>query len=121
MRSLHDVRYSGGRRSACCAITYSRSMVAFSWEDKVPKLETIYSVFVASPANLSPERARLEDVIRELNNTWSQHLGIRLDLIRWETHAYPGFGRDAQGVINSQIGETYDIFIGLMWHHFGTP
>ena len=30
-------------------------------------------------------------------------------------------GEDAQAVINEQIGDDYDIFIGIMWARFGTP
>jgi hypothetical protein len=87
----------------------------------MPRHEQILTVFVASPSDVAPERARLEEVVTELNQLWSRTLGIRLDLIRWETHAYPGFGIDAQDVINRQLPSDYDIFIGLMWHRFGTP
>ena len=83
--------------------------------------ETILSVFVASPDDVAEERNRLEDVIRELNATWSRSLGVRLELIRWETDASPGFGTDPQAVINDQIPQDYDLFIGLMWYRFGTP
>lgn len=60
-------------------------------------------------------------MIRELNTTWSRDLGVRLELVRWETHAYPSFGEDAQAVINEQIPDDFDIFVGLMWYRFGTP
>jgi len=83
--------------------------------------ETILSVFVASPSDVDEERARLEEVIRELNVTWSRELGIRLELVRWETHAFPGFGEDPQTVINEQIPDDFDIFVGIMWYRFGTP
>lgn len=83
--------------------------------------ETILSVFVASPNDVDEERNRLEEVIRELNTTWSQDLGIRLELVRWETHAYPSFGEDAQAVINEQIPNDFDLFVGMMWYRFGTP
>lgn len=83
--------------------------------------ETILSVFVASPSDVDEERNRLEDVIRELNILWAKELGIRLELLRWETHAHPSFGEDAQAVINEQIPNDYDLFIGLMWYRFGTP
>ena len=86
----------------------------------MPRQEQILSVFVASPSDVGDERARLEEVIIELNHSWSRNLGIRLDLIRWETHAYPGFGADPQDVINRQIPSDYDIFIGMMWHRYGT-
>jgi uncharacterized protein YukE len=88
---------------------------------EMPRQETILSVFLASPSDVSAERTRLEEVIAELNQSWSRTLGVRLDLIRWETHAYPGFGDDAQDVINEQIPLDYDIFIGILWSRFGTP
>ena len=83
--------------------------------------ETILSVFVASPSDVDDERNRLEEIIRELNTAWSRELEVRLDLVRWETHAYPSFGEDAQAVINDQIPDDFDIFVGLMWYRFGTP
>ncbi|MDR5860421.1 DUF4062 domain-containing protein [Halomonas eurihalina] len=83
--------------------------------------EHVLTVFVASPSDVEAERGRLEDVIRELNITWSRELGIRLDLVRWETHAYPGFGVDAQDLVNEQIPEDYDLFVGIMWCRYGTP
>lgn len=85
------------------------------------RYETILSIFVASPSDVDEERNRLEEVIRELNTTWSRDLGVRLELVRWETHAYPSFGEDAQAVINDQIPDDYDVFVGLMWYRFGTP
>ncbi|MGD9635447.1 MAG: hypothetical protein AB7G28_26050 [Pirellulales bacterium] len=83
--------------------------------------EHILSVFVASPSDVSAERTKLEEVIRELNETWSRTLGIRIELLKWETHAYPGMGEDAQAVINQQLPNDFDIFIGIMWCRFGTP
>ena len=82
--------------------------------------ETILSVFVASPSDVEEERNRLDEVINEINTTWARKLGIRLELIRWETHAYPSAGNDSQSVINEQISQDYDLFIGLMWYRFGT-
>ena len=83
--------------------------------------EHVLSVFVASPGDVEAERGKLEEVIRELNVSWSRELGIRLDLVRWETHAYPGIGSDAQTVINEQIPDDCDLFIGIMWCRYGTP
>ncbi|CAN5752483.1 hypothetical protein BH23GEM5_BH23GEM5_13260 [soil metagenome] len=87
----------------------------------MPRQETVLRVLVASPSDLAEERAYLEEIVRELNLIWSRDLGIRLDLVRWETHAVPGFSSDAQEVINQAIGDDYDIFIGLMWKRYGTP
>jgi hypothetical protein len=86
----------------------------------MPRTEQLLVVFVASPADLEPERNRLEEVIRELNIAWSRTLGLRLELVRWETHGYPGLAEDAQAVLNQELPGDYDIFVGLMWGRYGT-
>ncbi len=65
----------------------------------MPRKEDVLTVFVASPSDVGDERTRLEEVIQELNVTWSRELGVRLELVRWETHAFPGMGDEAQNVI----------------------
>jgi hypothetical protein len=87
----------------------------------MPRVETVLRVFAASPGDLVEERNTLGDVVNELNVTWSKTLGLRLELVRWETHTYPSIGNDAQAAINEQIADDYDIFVGLMWSRFGTP
>ncbi|MHC4399849.1 MAG: DUF4062 domain-containing protein [Planctomycetota bacterium] len=84
------------------------------------RFETILSVFVASPADVADARKRLERVVDELNYTWSRQYRLRLELLRWETHAYSDVGTDAQEVINRRLDE-FDIFLGIMWKRFGQP
>ncbi len=79
----------------------------------------IVRIFVASPGDVSAERARVSDVVEELNRTTGQAQDFRLELVKWETHAHPDLGRP-QGLINQQVGH-YDIFIGIMWKRFGSP
>jgi len=86
----------------------------------MPRTEIILRVFIASPGDVKEERDIIDEVIQELNNTWSKELGIRLESLKWETHTYPSIGIDAQDVVNSQIDNEYDIFIGIMWTRFGT-
>ena len=85
------------------------------------RIQTLLQVFVASPGDVDDERIILEDVINEFNLTWGDRHGVRLELLKWETHSRPGFGADGQDVINKQIGNEYDIFLGIMWGRFGTP
>jgi hypothetical protein len=82
--------------------------------------ETVFRAFVASATDVSEERAILEEVIQEFNVTWSQKFRVRIELLKWETHTCPSAGDYPQAVINRQIGEDYDLFIGIMWHRFGT-
>jgi hypothetical protein len=86
----------------------------------MPRSATIVQVFVGSPSDVKEERDVLESVILELNRVWSKSLGVSFELIRWETHTHPAFGSDPQSIINDQLGEDYDIFIGILWSRFGT-
>jgi len=87
----------------------------------MPKTEQVLSIFLASPSDVSDERGRVDAFVDEWNNLWSEDIGVHLRLVRWETHAYPAVGADGQDVINTQIGEEYDVFLGIMWKRFGTP
>ncbi|MEX1000205.1 MAG: DUF4062 domain-containing protein [Thermodesulfobacteriota bacterium] len=82
--------------------------------------EHLLSIFVASPGDVAAERESLEAIVKEYNVTWGAELNIRLDLLKWETHSFPGIGEYSQDVINKQISQDYDIFIGVMWHRYGT-
>jgi hypothetical protein len=81
----------------------------------------IVRVFVGSPSELSEERVRLDEVVREVNLLAGVTLGLRLELVKWERDTYPGIGAEPQNVIDEQIGDTYDIFMGMLWTKFGTP
>ena len=78
-------------------------------------------VLVASPNDVAEERDVVADAIDELNATWRKSGTMQLKLLRWETDTRPGLGTDAQAVINNQIADDYDIFIGIMGARFGTP
>lgn len=87
----------------------------------MPRTEDVLSIFLASPGDVAEERARTAEVIVRWNRAWSRHLGLRLELLRWEDDSYPDIGDDAQDVINQQIPGDWDLFIGVMWARFGTP
>lgn len=87
----------------------------------MPEQFTNLKVFVASPSDVSEERKLLEQVVIELNKLIGTRLKYRLQLIKWESDTYPGLGDDAQDVINKQIGDDYDVFIGIIWKKLGTP
>lgn len=48
-------------------------------------------------------------------------MGVLLELVRWETHTHPAFASDTQAAVNDQIGDEYDVFLGILWGRFGTP
>lgn len=77
-------------------------------------------VFIASPSDVADERDITSLVVGEINRMFGNPFGLTLDAVRWETHAWPGVGEDAQDVINKQIGE-FDVLVGVMWRRFGSP
>ena len=86
---------------------------------RVKKTMKTIRIFIASPGDVTEERDIASLVVGELRRIFGNPFGVELEAIRWETHAWPDIGDDAQDVINKQIGE-FDIFIGVMWRRFGS-
>jgi hypothetical protein len=80
-------------------------------------------VVVASPGDVQAERDLLALIIEELNRGVAPSRGFRLEVIRWEKDAYPGFHVNGpQGLIDPILRiEDSDLFIGIFWKRFGTP
>jgi uncharacterized protein DUF4062 len=78
------------------------------------------AIFVGSPGDVAEERRIVSQAVDDLNVGFASSRGMLLELKRWETHVWPGFGEDAQDVINDRVGQ-YDIFVGIFWNRFGTP
>lgn len=80
-------------------------------------------VFLASPSDVVNERDHVHKVIAELNRTVAPEKDVVLQVVSWEKDTFPGYGTDAQSVINAQIAEMkkYSLFVGIMWNRVGTP
>jgi hypothetical protein len=87
----------------------------------MPKKIVSYSLFVASPSDISEERKLVDDVVIHINLTSGLAHNFRIEILKWETHSYPARAEYPQAVINNQIGDEYDIFVGILWSRFGTP
>lgn len=85
----------------------------------MPKSETVYRIFVASPSDVNEERDKVSEVVDELNKGSLKNLPVRLESLKYETDVHPEAGSDPQNVINSQIGTDYDWLIGIFWHRIG--
>jgi hypothetical protein len=81
----------------------------------------VLRVFVASPDDVRKERERLKLIIDEVNKEIGSESGVQLELVKYETDVTPGMASDPQDVIDKQINDDYDIFIGILWKKFGTP
>jgi len=83
----------------------------------------VLRVFVASPDDVAQERDTLAKLLADINDVLvylAPEKGLRLELVRYETHSYPDIGAP-QEVINREIPVDYDIFVGIMWKRAGTP
>lgn len=80
-------------------------------------------IFISSPSDVADERRKCGDVVEELNSTIRALLPekrVELELVRWED-AFPDVAAGPQDVIDEQLGDDFDIFLGIMWTRFGTP
>ena len=84
---------------------------------------SLLRVVVASPGDVQAERDLLSVIIDELNRGVARSRGFRLEVIRWEKDAYPGFHANGpQGLIDPILRiEDSDLFVGIFWKRFGTP
>jgi len=81
----------------------------------------LHQVLIASPSDTAEERTVAGEVVEEINQVWVPWRGILLKSLMWETDTYAATGEDGQAVINDQIGDDYDAFVGIMRERFGSP
>jgi hypothetical protein len=80
-----------------------------------------YTIFVASPNDVEEEKQAVSEVVQELNLGYGTQNNIVFEVVKWETHSAPGISMiDTQQIINQDIGDDYDLFIGILWKKFGT-
>lgn len=75
-------------------------------------------IFASSPSDTLPERAKVESVASMLKPL-ADNLGIMLDVADWST-VVPNMGRAEQVILNQLEPTDWDVFIGILWHRFGT-
>jgi len=79
------------------------------------------TVFVSSPGDVAKERDLTEGACNSINTANGSDAEYRIRVVRWEKDVSPAKGESGQDVINDQIGDTYDIFIGILGARFGSP
>ncbi|HEX8651772.1 MAG TPA: tetratricopeptide repeat protein [Pyrinomonadaceae bacterium] len=76
-------------------------------------------IFAASPSDTAPERAKVETVASMLEPL-ADNLGIVLKVEDWRA-VVPDMGRPQQVIFDQLQPTSWDVFIGILWHRFGTP
>jgi hypothetical protein len=76
-------------------------------------------IFAASPSDTATERAKI-DTVAAMLKPLADVLDIALDVVNWRA-AVPDMGRPEQVILNQLKPTSWDVFIGILWHRFGTP
>jgi hypothetical protein len=76
-------------------------------------------IFAASPSDTAAERAKVETVASMLEPL-ATHLDIVLKVEDWRA-VVPDMGRPEQVILDQLKPTSWDVFIGILWHRFGTP
>lgn len=81
---------------------------------------TVFKVMIASPGDVSAERAIVRELLSEWNVVHSDKAKTVLLPIGWETHSVPEMGDRPQSIINKQILKDCDLLVGVFWTRIGT-
>lgn len=80
----------------------------------------IYKAFIASPSDTFLEREICDKVFEEINSGLGNIYSFRLESLKWEKDVRPTIKDiDGQKEIFNQIGNEFQIFIGIMNKKFG--
>lgn len=80
----------------------------------------VFKVMIASPSDVTAERAIVRELLSEWNTVHSDRAKIVLLPVGWETHSVPEMGDRPQAIINKQILVDCDLLIGIFWTKIGT-
>lgn len=81
---------------------------------------TVFKVIIASPGDVSAERAVVRELLSEWNTVHSDRAKTVLLAVGWETHSVPEMGDRPQAIINKQILWDCDLLVGVFWTRIGT-
>ena len=82
----------------------------------------IYKAFIASPSDTSKERILCDKIFEEINSGLGDIYKFRIESLKWEKDVKPTIkDKDGQSIIFDQIGDNFEIFIGIMNKKFGSP
>jgi hypothetical protein len=87
----------------------------------MPRQITVYRGLVVSPGDVKPARDAFSQIASLWNANVGFELGVGIDAVRWETHAYPDVADEPQTVINRQLAEACDFGVAVFGSRLGTP
>ena len=81
----------------------------------------VLKCFISSPGDCKNERKACSEIFNLINRGLGDQFKIILEPLMWEYDVIPDMGNEAQKIIDKDIGDRYEIFIGVMFKRFGTP
>lgn len=87
----------------------------------MPKNITLLTVFVSGPSDVDTEKEALRSVVTEISERLMRTHGVQLRVVGWPNDVRPGVNVDLQAEINRQVGNDFDIYLGILGTRFGTP
>ena len=77
------------------------------------------TIFIASPSDIGIERDKFEEVVANLKLT-ADYFGVVLEVKSWRD-VVPDMGRPQEIIFDQLELNSFDLFVGILWHRFGTP
>lgn len=81
---------------------------------------TVFEILVASPSDVSEDRAAVREAIHEWNAVHGRGRGCVLEPVMWETHSTAEMGDRPQAIVNRQLLATCDALVGTFWTRLGS-
>lgn len=80
----------------------------------------VIKILVASPSDTKGERESCVRVFEELNQGIGNKHSFVIEKRMWEHNTRPSVGNYSQKVVSEQLGNDYDVFVGIMNNKFGS-
>ena len=80
----------------------------------------VFNVMIASPSDVTSERAIVREVIYDWNAVHSERENIVLLPVGWESHSSPEMGARPQEIINEQTVDKCDLLVGIFGTRIGS-
>lgn len=84
------------------------------------RLIRLFSVFISSPGDVKDERSRIKGIVSRINASFLRRYDALLNPILWERDVFSSKGTDLQDVVNQEVGDSYDVYLGIIWSRLGT-
>jgi len=80
-----------------------------------------YDLLISCPGDVSDEIKAIEEIVKSFNITYSDVLGLSIQVKHWSYSSYPESGGNPQALLNKQFIEKCDAAVAIFWTRFGTP